>query len=206
MFTPASLATFAITVLVLVIVPGPTVSTIVGQSLARGTRAGLAVLLGTQLANYSMVLVVALGMEAVIGFMGWAFDWVKLIGAAYLIWIGISMLRSSGFALGNGKVKPKSDWQLVLQGYVVLWSNPKALVFFGAFLPQFIDPSRPTFWQVILFGVVFNLIAAISDGTYAVLAGTARTALTGTRIKLLNRLAGAILVGGGVWLALQKRA
>ena len=206
MFTPASLATFAITVLVLVIVPGPTVSTIVGQSLARGTRAGLAVLLGTQLANYSMVLVVALGMEAVIGFMGWAFDWVKLIGAAYLIWIGISMLRSSGFALGNGTVKPKSDWQLVLQGYVVLWSNPKALIFFGAFLPQFIDPSRPTFWQVILFGVVFNLIAAISDGTYAILAGTARTALTGTRIRVLNRLAGIILVCGGVWLALQKRA
>ena len=206
MFTPASLATFAITVLVLVIVPGPTVSTIVGQSLARGTRAGLAVLLGTQLANYSMVLVVALGMEAVIGFMGWAFDWVKLIGAAYLIWIGISMLRSSGFALGKGSVKPKSDWQLVLQGYVVLWSNPKALIFFGAFLPQFIDPSRSTFWQVILFGVVFNVIAAISDGSYAILAGTARNALTGTRIKLLNRLAGAILVGGGIWLALQKRA
>ena len=206
MFTPASLATFAITVLVLVIVPGPTVSTIVGQSLARGTRAGLAVLLGTQLANYSMVLVVALGMEAVIGFMGWAFDWVKLIGAAYLIWIGISMLRSSGFALGKAGVKPKSDWQLVLQGYVVLWSNPKALIFFGAFLPQFIDPSRSTFWQVILFGVVFNVIAAISDGSYAILAGTARNALTGTRIKLLNRLAGAILVGGGIWLALQKRA
>ena len=156
----------------LVIVPGPTVSTIVGQSLARGTRAGLAVLLGTQLANYSMVLVVALGMEAVIGFMGWAFDWVKLIGAAYLVYIGVTMLRSSGFALGKGTVKPRSDWQLVLQGYVVLWSNPKALIFFGAFLPQFIDPAQPSFWQVIWFGVIFNIIAAISDGTYAILAGT----------------------------------
>ena len=205
MFSSATVATFAVTVLVLVIVPGPTVSTIVAQSLARGTKAGFAVLLGTQLANYTMVLVVALGMQAVVAFMGWAFDWIKLIGAGYLIFIGISMLRSGIHSLGDGKVKQRSFWQLVLQGYVVLWSNPKALVFFGAFLPQFIDPSQPTFWQTVLLGIVFNIIAGISDGSYAVLAGSARNAFTAGRIKVLSRVAGTILIGGGVWLALQQR-
>ena len=105
MFSIASLAAFSTACFLLAIVPGPTVSAIVAQSLSRGTSAGLAVLLGTQLANLSMIVVVALGMQAIVAFMGWAFDWVKLIGAAYLIWIGYSMLRSTGDTLGSGKVK-----------------------------------------------------------------------------------------------------
>ncbi len=206
MFSLATLATFATAVFVLVIVPGPTVSAIVAQSLARGTRAGFAVLIGTQLANYSMVIVVAFGMQAIIAFMGWAFDWVKLIGAAYLIFLGISMLRSTGETFGSGRVRQRSFWQLVLQGYVVLWSNPKALVFFGAFLPQFIDPARPTFWQVVLLGIVFNIVAGLSDAAYAILAGSARNAFTKARMRRLSRVAGTILIGGGVWLALTRRA
>ena len=206
MFSLATLATFAVTVFVLVIVPGPTVSAIVAQSLARGTMAGFAVLLGTQLANYSMVAVVALGMEAVVAFMGWAFDWIKLIGAGYLVYIGIAMLRSGITGFGGATVKERNFWQLVLQGYLVLWSNPKALVFFGAFLPQFIDPAQSTFWQTIWLGLFFTVIAAISDGCYAVLAGSARKAFTTGRIKALSRVAGTILIGGGVWLALQQRS
>ncbi len=206
MFSSATVATFAVTVLVLVIVPGPTVSTIVAQSLARGTRAGFAVIIGTQLANYTMVLVVALGMQAIVAFMGWAFDWIKLIGAGYLIFIGISMLRSGIHRLGGGAVSQRSFGQLVLQGYVVLWSNPKALVFFGAFLPQFVDPTQSTFWQTVLLGIVFNIIAGISDAGYAILAGSARNAFTAGRIRVLSQVAGTILVGGGIWLALQKRA
>lgn len=206
MFSLAALAAFSTACFVLAIVPGPTVSAIVAQSLARGTGAGLAVLLGTQLANLSMIVVVAFGMQAIVAFMGWAFDWVKLVGAAYLIWIGISMWRSNGDKLGGGKVKPKSFWQLVLQGYLVLWANPKALVFFGAFLPQFIDPEQSTFWQTVVLGLIFNVIAGTSDAGYAVLAGTARTAFTKERIRTLSRVAGTILIGGGIWLALAKRA
>ena len=205
MFSAADLLTFATACFVLAIVPGPTVSAIVAQSLARGTSAGLAVLFGTQIANLTMILVVALGMQAIVAFMGWAFDWVKLIGAAYLIWIGISMLRSTGESLGRGKVKERSYKQLMVQGFFVLWSNPKALVFFGAFLPQFIDPEQPTFWQTVVLGLLFNVIAATSDAGYAVLAGTARNAFTRERVRTLSRAAGAILIGGGIWLALAKR-
>jgi threonine/homoserine/homoserine lactone efflux protein len=205
MFSLTALAAFSTACFILAIVPGPTVSAIVAQSLTRGTKAGLAVLLGTQLANLSMIIVVAFGMEAIVAFMGWAFDWVKLIGAAYLIWIGISLLRSTGEKLGSGRVKERSFRQLVLQGYLVLWSNPKALVFFGAFLPQFVDPAQSTFWQTVVLGLIFNVIAGLSDAGYAILAGTARNAFTEDRIKTLSRVAGTILVGGGIWLAFAKR-
>lgn len=205
MFSLTALAAFSTACFVLAIVPGPTVSAIVAQSLARGTGAGLAILFGTQLANLSMIVVVALGMEAIVAFMGWAFDWVKLIGAAYLIWIGISMLRSTGDKLGSGKVKERGFWQLVLQGYFVLWSNPKALVFFGAFLPQFVDPNQSTFWQTVVLGLIFNVIAGTSDAGYAVLAGTARHVFTRERLRIVSRVAGTILIGGGIWLALAKR-
>lgn len=206
MFSLTSLAAFATACFVLAIVPGPTVSAIVAQSLARGTKAGLAVLLGTQIANLTMIVVVAFGMQAIVAFMGWAFDWVKLIGAAYLIWIGISMLRSTGDTLGQGRVKERTHTQLMMQGFFVLWSNPKALVFFGAFLPQFVDPTQPTLVQTVVLGLIFNLIAGLSDAGYAVLAGTARTAFTKERVRRLSQVAGAILIGGGVWLALAKRS
>lgn len=206
MFTLSALATFSLACFVLAVVPGPTVSAIVAQSLARGTKAGFAVLFGTQIANLTMILVVGFGMQAIVAFMGWAFDWVKLIGAAYLIWIGISMLRSSGETLGRGIVKPRSYRQLMVQGFFVLWSNPKALVFFGAFLPQFIDPTQPTLIQTVVLGLLFNLIAGLSDAGYAVLAGTARNAFTKERVRRLSQVAGTVLIGGGIWLALQKRA
>ncbi len=206
MFLLATLVTFASACFLLAIVPGPTVSAIVAQSLARGTKAGFGILIGTQLANLSMFLVVALGMQALVAFMGWAFDGIKLIGAAYLIWMGLSMWRSTGETLGAGRVKDKSFSQLVLQGYIVLWSNPKALVFFGAFLPQFIDPGQSTFWQAVVLGIIFNITAGISDAGYAILAGSARHAFTRERIVTLSRVAGTILIGGGFWLALTKRA
>jgi threonine/homoserine/homoserine lactone efflux protein len=206
MFSLTALAAFATACFVLAVVPGPVVSAIVAQSLARGTSAGLAVLFGTQIANLTMIIVVALGMQTIVAFMGWAFDWVKLIGAAYLIWIGISMLRSTGEKLGAGKVRERSRRQLAVQGFFVLWSNPKALVFFGAFLPQFVDPARSTFWQTVVLGLLFTVIAGLSDAGYAILAGTARNAFTKARVRTLSRVAGAVLIGGGIWLALAKRS
>ena len=122
----------------LAIVPGPTVTVILANSLKGGTLAGLAIIAGTQLGLVTMIVVVALGLEAVMGFMAFAFDWIKLAGAAYLVWLGFNMLRSSGH-LGQAAVGPaKSYRRLVLDGFLVIWSNPKALIFLGAFLPQFV--------------------------------------------------------------------
>lgn len=206
MFDLTTLLTFSIACFVLAVVPGPNVTIIIANALSRGTLAGLAVVAGTQVGVLSMIVIVALGLEAMVSFMGWAFDWIKLLGAAYLIWLGISMLRSKGELASPEGVKSKSLLQLGMQGALVLWSNPKALIFFGAFIPQFIDVSTPAFPQIIVLGLIFMLIATLTDGAYAVLAGSARHALTAARVKIVSRVAGVILVFGGVWLALQKRA
>jgi len=206
MFSVTTLIPYLGACFLLAIVPGPTVTVILANSLKGGTLAGLAIIAGTQLGLVTMIGVVALGLEAVMGFMAFAFDWIKLAGAAYLVWLGFNMLRSSG-QLGQAAAGPaKSYRRLVLDGFLVIWSNPKALIFLGAFLPQFVTSEAATFWQVMLLGLFFMLIAGSTDAFYAFLGGRARNLLSATRIKIVSRISGAILMAGGVWLALQKRA
>lgn len=205
MFSPTILVTYAIASFVLAVVPGPNVTVIIGNALTRGTKAGIAVVLGTQVGIFSMVCVIALGMQALVAFMAWAFDWIKLFGAAYLIWMGIGMLRSTGRIAQGEVVAEKSLWRLALEGCLVLWSNPKALIFLGAFIPQFVSSDSAAAPQVMVLGMIFMVIAGITDALYALLAGSARHFLTSTRIRLLNRISGLILIGGGIWLALQKK-
>lgn len=205
MFSPTVLVTYAIACLVLAIVPGPNVTAIIGNALTRGTKAGIAVVLGTQVGVLSMVVVIALGMQALVAFMAWAFDWIKLLGAAYLIWMGIGMLRASGRLAAGEVPAEKSLWRLALEGCLILWSNPKALIFLGAFIPQFVSRDVPAAPQVLVLGLIFMIIAGTTDALYAVLAGSARHFLTRTRIRLLNRVSGLVLIGGGIWLALQKK-
>ena len=190
----------------LAIVPGPTVTVILANSLRGGTLAGLAIIAGTQLGLITMIAVVALGLQAVMGFMSFAFDWIKLAGAAYLVWLGFNMLRSKG-ELGTAAAGPqKSNLRLMIDGFIVIWSNPKALVFLGAFLPQFVTDEGATFTQVMLLGLFFMVIAGTTDSLYAVLGGRARGLLSATRVKLVSRVSGAILMAGGIWLALVKKA
>ncbi len=205
MFTLPSLATYLVACFALAIVPGPTVTVIIANSLSRGTAAGLAIIAGTQAGVLAMTLVVALGMQALIAFMGWAFDWIKLIGAAYLIWLGIKMLRSDG-RLGTARVeKEKSHLDIAIEGFFVILANPKMLIFLGAFLPQFVDPAQPTFPQVMILGLIFMVVAGATDSVYAIIAGQARGLLSVARVRLVNRVSGVVLMLGGVWLALQKR-
>jgi threonine/homoserine/homoserine lactone efflux protein len=206
MFSLSTLIPYLGACFILAIVPGPTVTVILANSLKGGTLAGLAIIAGTQLGLVTMIGVVALGLEAVMGFMAFAFDWIKLAGAAYLVWLGFNMLRSSG-DLGQAAAGPaKSYRRLILDGFLVIWSNPKALIFLGAFLPQFVTDEAATFWQVMALGLFFMLIAGTTDAVYAVLGGRARSLLSAARVKIVSRISGAILMAGGVWLALQKRA
>lgn len=206
MIDPAILISYIGACFLLAVVPGPTVTVIVANSLSRGTSAGLAIIAGTQAGFLIMTVIVALGMQAMVAFMGAAFDWLKLIGAAYLIWLGIKMLRSDGH-LGIAEAdRRKSVGRIALEGFLVLISNPKVLIFLGAFLPQFVDTTRPAFPQVMVLGLLFMLVACSTDIVYAVLAGRTRGVLSAARVRLVSRLSGILLMMGGVWLALQKRA
>jgi homoserine/homoserine lactone efflux protein len=189
---------------VITIIPGPTVTLIVANSLAHGTRAGLLNVAGTQLGLGLMMLVLVVGLSSIIATMGVWFDWLRFIGAAYLIWLGWKLLRSSGAIdeLGGGVTAPRGGF--VMQGFLVLLGNPKALLWFGAFIPQFVDPTTNYISQVVLLGLTAMATAAISDGGYAVLAGGARTMLSRSRVRLVSRIGGLCLIGGGAWLALAR--
>jgi threonine/homoserine/homoserine lactone efflux protein len=128
---------------------------------------------------------------------------VRLAGAAYLVWLGWKLLRSSGALDRPGQV-PAPRGGFFLQGFLVMLSNPKVLLFFGAFIPQFVDPRGDHVAQIALLGATAMAVAAISDGAYAVLTGRAGTLLARRHVRRLSRASGICLIGGGVWLALTR--
>lgn len=188
---------------VVVIVPGPTVSLIVANSITHGTRAGLLNVAGTQAGLATMMLIVLVGLTSLIETMGYWFDWVRFAGAAYLAWLGWKLIRAPG-ALGDPAQTPTPRGGFFLQGFLVLMSNPKALLMFGAFIPQFVDPKGDYGWQVALLGLTAMAVATTFDSLYAVLTGRARVLLTPARVKFVSRISGGFLIGGGIWLAFTR--
>lgn len=201
--SPSLYAAYVVACIVIVLVPGPTVTLIIANSIRHGTRAGLGNVLGTQIGLAITIGVVAIGLTSLIAGMGHWFEWVRLIGAAYLIWMGIQMFRNKGSLNPDGSVrKPRGGF--VLQGVLVAVSNPKTLVFFGAFFPQFIDPNGNFSLQMTVMGLTAFAFAAVSDSCYALAAGRAGRLLSAHRIRLLSRISGGFLVGGGLWLAFSR--
>jgi len=194
---------FLLASVVIVIVPGPTVTVIIANSLTHGTRAGLLNVAGTQLGLALMIAIVVVGLASIIETMGWWFDWLRLAGAVYLVWLGAKLLFASG-ALDEPGRAPVPRGGFLLQGFLVILSNPKALLFFGAFLPQFVDPNGDYVWQVVRLGVAFMAVGALFDGAYAVLSGRAGALVSRQRVRLVSRVSGAFLIGGGVWLVLAR--
>jgi threonine/homoserine/homoserine lactone efflux protein len=185
------------------VIPGPTVTVIVANSLAHGTRAGLLNVAGTQLGLALMMAILVVGLSSVIAAMGWLFDWLRWAGAVYLVWLGWQLLRSPE-AIADARSFPVPRGGFFLQGFLVLMANPKALLWFGAFIPQFVDPNGNYVGQTVLLGLTAMAVALVSDGAYAVLTGRAGVLLSRQRIRLVSRLSGGFLIGGGIWLALTR--
>jgi homoserine/homoserine lactone efflux protein len=194
---------YVLACILITIIPGPTVTLIIANSLTHGTRAGLLNVVGTQFGLAIMLGVLLIGLSSIIATMGWWFDWVRIAGAVYLVWLGWKLLRANG---GFGKVgatqKPRGGF--LLQGFLVLMSNPKALLWFGAFIPQFVDPGGNYVGQIILLGATAMATAAITDGAYALLGGRTGRFMSARRIRLAAQLSGVFLIGGGVWLAFTR--
>ncbi len=194
---------YLVATVVIIVVPGPTVTLIIANSLSHGTRAGLLNVAGTQLGIALMIALVGIGLASLIEALGWWFEIVRLAGAAYLVYLGIKLLRSTG-ALGEPKNVPVPRVGFFLQGFLVAISNPKTLIFFGAFIPQFINPNSDYALQVAIMGATAVVVASISDGLYAILVGGAGRRISKTRIRWLSRISGSVLIGGGLWLALTR--
>lgn len=185
------------------IIPGPTVTVIVANSLRHGARAGLLNVAGTQLGLALMMATLVVGLASVIAAMGWIFDWLRYAGAAYLVWLGWKLLRApEAIAEAGDAAAPRAGF--FLQGFLVMMANPKALLFFGAFIPQFVDPRGNYVGQIVLLGLTAMAVALVSDGAYALLTGRAGALLSRKKVRLVSRLSGWCLIGGGIWLALTR--
>jgi threonine/homoserine/homoserine lactone efflux protein len=208
---PASnLAAFALAALVLIAIPGPSVLFVISRGVVLGRRAALATVLGNCAGVYVQVAAVALGIGVLVERSAAVYTAVKLVGAGYLVWLGIRTFRrrrSLAETLG-APVAPKSGRRILREGFVVGVTNPKAAVFFAAILPQFTDPSVGQVpLQMLALGLVFVVIAIVCDGAWALVAGSAgqRLASSPRGLEAIGGAGGVVLVGLGVGLAVTGR-
>jgi homoserine/homoserine lactone efflux protein len=193
---------FLLITIVLLLTPGPIVTLVISTAATRGVRAGLVTVAGTSGGNAVLLAAIALGLTWVLEHALYVFEALRLIGAVYLVWLGVQAWRNAGSA-GAAPMRSRMHFW---RGFTVALSNPKTLAFFTAFLPQFVDPTLPAGPQVALMCAVSVLLAACSDSCWAVAAGLGRAwFMQSSRAKLLGRASGVTLVAGGVWLSLARR-
>ena len=189
---------FIVASFLVVIVPGPTVSLIIANSLKSGIRAGLLNILGTQFGVLLLIFLLALGFEFISLFVDQIIKIVRIFGAIYLIILGIVAFKSK-INVKNNQAE-KYDKRFILQGFIVILTNPKIFLFLGSFLPQFIILEHSVSFQIIYFGLLFILVATIFDSCYALIFGKFRNLIANNYLKILNLIGGSILILVGFWL------
>ena len=189
---------FVIASFLIVIVPGPTVSLIIANSLKSGVKAGLLNVFGTQVGVLVLLLLLALGFEIVSSFLEVIIKYVRILGAIYLISLGVITIKSD-IDLNKTQVT-KFEKKYFLQGLIVILTNPKIFLFLGAFIPQFINIDEPVSYQIIYFGIVFTIVATIFDSSYAFVFGKFREIIASKYLKILNQIGGFILILVGIWM------
>jgi len=200
--TLESAIAFAIGMFFLALSPGPGLATIISRALASGPLAGLAVTAGLVLADFAFMAVAMVGLTAIATALGPLFQIVKYAGAAYLLWLGYRAFRGSAKPL---IVAPKSGRGLIKDiglGFLVTLGNPKAILFYSALLPTFLDMTRIQFSDFVVLAAIVVVISYLVYGGYIFLAERSRRLLSSTAAsRLFNRLTGSILIGAGVAVA-----
>lgn len=205
MFEWSQLYLFIFAALVLLLVPGPAVFYIVARSVSQGRPAGLASVLGIETASLVHTTAAALGLSAILLSSALAFETIKYLGAAYLIYLGVRKLLTREQESGDQVTESASLLRIYSQGVMVNLLNPKTALFFFAFLPQFVNPSRGNIGiQALLLGVLFVGMATITDGTYALLSSSVADRIRGSQGFATGQryFAGLVYVGLGLTTAL----
>lgn len=207
--TTSQLAAFVIASILFIQLPGPSLLFTIGRALTVGRRDALLSVVGNGLGVTVQALLVAIGLGAVIAASTTAFTVIKLAGAAYVIYLGVQAIRQRDRARRSlndpALAGPEHPWRAIRVGFVVGVSNPKTIVFFGAFLPQFVSPGAPAAPQLVLLGMLFGVMAICSDGCWALAAGQARAwfAKRPERLDRLGATGGAMMVGLGATMAVS---
>ncbi len=195
---------FVLASVILILIPGPNVSLIVANSVAHGTRYGLLTVAGTSSAIVVQLALTSLGLTATLGMLASWFEWIRWVGVAYLLWLGIRQWMAAPVDLTRTRPQPRSFRAIALRGFLISLTNPKTLLFYGAFFPQFLVRDVPIGLQVAVLSLTFLAIAVGLDCGWALLAGRVRGVLA-MRGRLRNRLSGGCLIGAGIGLALAHR-
>lgn len=192
---------------VLLIIPGPTILTVISYGVAHGRRAKLPLVVAVALGDSTALVVSLLGLGALLASSAFWFTVVKWVGGLYLLYLGIRLLRA-GIAPTESVAAavPGSRWRLFANTYLVTALNPKGIVFFVAFLPQFISPGIGVTQQLWVLAVTFVAMATLNATLYAVFAGSARRLLASPRAqRRFNVAGGSLLSAAGVWALLARR-
>lgn len=201
---PHLLPGFLLAVIALMLIPGPNVALIVATSLGQGSRRGVLTALATSSASVVQLLLVSFGMASAVSRLGHWFVLFRWAGVAYLILIGIQQWRAPlPAATEHGQPNPRSIRSIFAKAAIVSILNPKTLLFYAAFFPQFLSADRPIGPQLAVLATIYILLAIIVDCSWAIGAGRFR-ALLSTRARLFNRVSGGVLIGAGMGLALDR--
>jgi len=196
---------------ILLAIPGPTVLLIISYALGHGRKVAFATVAGVTLGDFTAMTASMLGLGALLATSATIFTLLKWVGAAYLVYLGIKLWRAPVAAADDGGEMPEppkeKPGRIFAHAYLVTALNPKSLIFFVAFLPQFLDANGPVAIQLAIFEITFLVLATANASLYALLAAMARRQIRKPRVqRIVNRTGGSLMIGAGVLAAGWKRA
>ncbi|SFB21425.1 Threonine/homoserine/homoserine lactone efflux protein [Amycolatopsis marina] len=207
----SQLAAFAALTFVMIVIPGPSVLFAISRALTVGRRDALITVAGNAAGVYVQVVAVAFGLGALVERSATVFTVIKLLGAGYLVYLGVQAIRHRrslhGALHAGGEVRRTRALRVLWDGFVVGFANPKSIVFLAAVLPQFVDPAAGAVPpQILILGIALPVIALLSDSAWALVAGTARTwfAHSPRRLELVGGSGGLMMIGLGAGLAVSR--
>ncbi|MBB3179481.1 LysE family translocator [Variovorax sp. Sphag1AA] len=192
---------------VMLVIPGPTILTVISYSVAHGRRANVPLVAAVALGDSTALVLSLLGLGALLATSAFWFMVIKWVGGLYLLYLGVKLLRAGiSPAQLAAPAAPKSRWRLFANTWLVTALNPKGIVFFVAFLPQFINPRADVTHQLWILAITFVAMATLNATLYAVFAGSARRLLASPRAqRRFNITGGSLLSAAGVWALLARR-
>ncbi|MCV3736804.1 LysE family translocator [Rhizobium sp. TRM96647] len=201
---------FAAASAIMLAIPGPTILLVISYALGHGRKTTGATVAGVALGDFTAMTASMLGLGALLATSATIFTVLKWVGAAYLVWLGIKLWRapvaSAGTAEGDAAPEER-PFRIFAHAYVVTALNPKSIVFFVAFLPQFLDLSQPVLPQMVIFEITFLVLATLNATTYALMASAARGTIRKPAVqRAVNRVGGSLLIGAGLLTAGLRRA
>ena len=194
---------------VLLAIPGPTVLLVISYALGHGRRAAAATVTGVALGDFTAMTASMLGLGALLATSAALFAVLKWVGAAYLIYLGIKLWRAPVATVdaSDDAVARERPLRIFLHAYAVTALNPKSIIFFVAFLPQFLNRAEPVALQMVVFEATFLVLAAINATAYGLMASMARKTIRKPRTqRLVNRIGGSLMIGAGLLAVGWRRA